>query len=141
MKKFVVLWIGLVLGAGPAAIGAQKPAAVDSALDARTRQLASQLRCPVCQGLSIQDSPSDLAQQMRDVVRQQLDDGQSPDDVKRYFVARYGEWILMEPPAAGFNWIVYALPGLVLLGGALVLARSVRRWTTAPKVSEASDAR
>ena len=103
--------------------------AADSALDARTRELASQLRCPVCQGLSIQDSPSELSQQMRDVVRQQLAAGRTPDEVKAYFVQRYGEWILMAPPAHGVGALVYLLPALGLLGGALVLVVAVRQWT------------
>lgn len=115
-------------------VGARPTASApaDSALDAATRSLASQLRCPVCQGLSVQDSPSELAQQMRDVVRQQLENGKSPDEVKDYFVARYGQWILMTPPAAGFNWLVYSLPAVVLVIGAGMLVVLVRRWTTVP---------
>jgi cytochrome c-type biogenesis protein CcmH len=112
----------------------------DSALDASTRELAAQLRCPVCQGLSIQDSPSELAQQMRDVVRQQLHDGQSPDQVKQFFVARYGQWILMAPPASGFNWLVYALPAVALIGGIALVVVLVRRWTTAPDAPGPVDA-
>ena len=104
-------------------------APADSALDAATRSLASQLRCPVCQGLSLQDSPSELAQQMREVVKQQLQAGKSPDEVKDYFVARYGQWILMTPPATGFNWLVYSLPFVVLVVGGAMLVVLVRRWT------------
>lgn len=105
-------------------------APADSALDAATRSLSSQLRCPVCQGLSVQDSPAELAQQMRDLVRQQLEQGKDPEQVKAYFVARYGQWILMAPPASGFNWLVYTLPGAVLVFGALLVVVLVRRWTT-----------
>lgn len=112
----------------------------DSALDASTRELAAQLRCPVCQGLSIQDSPSELAQQMRDLVRQQLQDGRSPDQVKQYFVARYGQWILMAPPASGFNWLVYALPWLALAGGIVLIVVLVRRWTAPEGPLEAPEA-
>jgi len=103
--------------------------AAESTLDANTRAVASQLRCPVCQGLSLQDSPSELAQEMRTLVRQQLAAGKSQDEVKSYFVARYGEWILMAPEKHGFNWVVYALPLLVLVGGAWVLITALRRWT------------
>lgn len=137
--------IALVVGSAPrSAVGAQGTAApdrarpvasapADSALDAATRALSSQLRCPVCQGLSVQDSPAELAQQMRDLVRQQLEQGKDPEQVKAYFVARYGQWILMAPPAAGFNWLVYTLPGAVLLFGALLVAMLVRRWTASPR--------
>ena len=121
------------LSAAPQAARPTASAPADSALDAATRSLASQLRCPVCQGLSVQDSPSELAQQMRDVVRQQLQDGKSPDEVKDYFVARYGQWILMTPPAAGFNWLVYSLPAIVLVIGAAMLVVLVRRWPSASR--------
>jgi cytochrome c-type biogenesis protein CcmH len=112
-----------------------RSAAAESTLDARTRELAAQLRCPVCQGLSIQDSPSELSQEMRGVVKQQLAEGKSPDEIKRYFVARYGEWILMAPEAHGFNWIVYVLPFAVLGVGAWVLARALKRWRGTPDLS------
>jgi cytochrome c-type biogenesis protein CcmH len=101
----------------------------DSVLEARTSAVASQLRCPVCQGLSIQDSPSELAQSMRAVVRDQLAAGKTPDQVKAYYVSRYGEWILLAPKASGFNLVAYALPVLAVVCGGLVIAVAVRRWT------------
>lgn len=103
--------------------------AADSALEARTSAVASELRCPVCQGLSIQDSPSDLAQSMRAVVRDQLAQGKSAGEVKAYFVAKYGEWILLAPSASGFNLLAYLLPAVALIGGGVVIVGAVRRWT------------
>jgi cytochrome c-type biogenesis protein CcmH len=113
---------------------AQQPASAtaDSILEARTAEVAAQLRCPVCQGLSIQDSPSELSQQMRSVVKDQLREGKSPEEVKAYFVSKYGEWILLEPKAKGFNMLVYALPILLVLGGLAVIAAAVRKWTRPP---------
>jgi cytochrome c-type biogenesis protein CcmH/NrfF len=102
----------------------------DSALEARTSAVAAQLRCPVCQGLSIQDSPSDLAQSMRAVVRDQLAEGKTPEQVKAYFVSKYGEWILLAPKATGFNLVAYAVPLLVVFGGGAVIVLAVRRWTS-----------
>lgn len=102
----------------------------DSALEARTSDVARQLRCPVCQGLSIQDSPSELSQSMRAVVRDQLAAGKTPDEVKAYFVSKYGEWILLAPAAHGFNIVAYALPVFVVVGGCLVIVAAVRRWTS-----------
>lgn len=104
----------------------------DPVLDAATSAVAAQLRCPVCQGVAIQDSPSELAQQMRMVVKEQLASGKSPDEVKEYFVSKYGEWILLEPQAHGFNIVIYALPVLLVLGGAVFLVFIVRKWTAAP---------
>lgn len=104
-------------------------APVDSALEAKTSAVAAQLRCPVCQGLSIQDSPSELSQQGRTLVRDQLRAGKTPEEVKAYFVSRYGEWILLEPKPQGFNLLVYALPALLVVGGIGAIVLLVRRWT------------
>ena len=108
--------------------------AADSVLEARTSAVASKLRCPVCQGLSIQESPSELSQQMRAVVRDQLAAGRSPAEVEAYFVSKYGEWILLTPAPKGINLLVYALPVLLVLGGLLGVVLAVRRWTVAPSV-------
>ena len=102
----------------------------DSALEAQTTAVASTLRCPVCQGESLQDSPSDLARQMRDVVRDKLRAGETPDEVRAYFVSRYGEWILLEPTMKGLNILLYVIPGLLVVGGLVLVAFLVRRWST-----------
>jgi cytochrome c-type biogenesis protein CcmH len=143
MKRLVILALMLltVRGAGGGAQSAvvRQPAATtaaDSLLEARTREVASQLRCPVCQGLSLQDSPSELSQEMKDLVREQLRAGKSPAQVKQYFIARYGEWILLEPQAHGFNWLVYVLPLALLLAGGGVVTVAVRRWTSRTPVGE-----
>ena len=115
--------------AAPTVAGTNLTTANDSVLEARTSAVASELRCPVCQGLSIQDSPSELAKSMRSLVREQLAAGRTPDQVKAYFVSRYGEWILLAPKASGFNLLAYAGPLLVVLGGGLVIVLAVRRWT------------
>jgi cytochrome c-type biogenesis protein CcmH len=138
LRAIVVMAIALpTLQRGAHAQQQPAPVVAESILDARTRELSSQLRCPVCQGLSLQDSPSELSQQMRDVVRQQLAAGRSPAEVRAYFVGRYGEWILMRPEPHGFNWIVYALPLVLLAGGGWILALAVRKWTAAHPVAEA----
>lgn len=124
---FVVFLLAPLLpGVG---ISASQTARGDSLLEARTSALAAELRCPVCQGVSIQDSPSELAQQMRSVVRDQLREGKSEDEVRAYFVASYGEWILLAPKARGLNLLLYILPGLLVVVGLYVITRAVRRWT------------
>ena len=85
--------VWLSVAAAPAA--AQTPldsatAPRDSGLEATVREVASSLRCPVCQNLSIEDSPSLLAQDMKREVRQRLAAGETPADVRRYYVSRYG---------------------------------------------------
>jgi cytochrome c-type biogenesis protein CcmH len=105
------------------------PPGVDSVLDARVKTVASRLRCPVCQGESIQDSPAELSAQMRTLVREQLAAGRSEAEVFDYFVQKYGQWILLEPKAEGFNLVVYLLPlGFIVLGGAGLMF-AIKRWT------------
>jgi cytochrome c-type biogenesis protein CcmH len=122
----------LLLGVVLQLAGQQFPpsgTSADTALERRTREVASELRCPVCQGLSIADSPSELAVEMKSVVRDQLASGRTPDDVKRYFIDKYGEWILLAPKPTGANLLVYLLPAALVLGGLAVIGRAVRRWS------------
>lgn len=121
--------IGTIAAQTPTAPRLPPPA--DSILDARTREVASGLRCPVCQGESIEQSPSELAVELKKVVREQLAAGRTPEQVREYFVARYGEWILLEPQPTGFNATIYVVPPLLLLVGAVVIVVLLRRWTRA----------
>ena len=101
----------------------------DAELDALAAQLAAELRCPVCRNQSVSESSAELSREMHATIRAKLAAGESPAEVKAYFVSRYGEWILLKPTARGVNLAVYALPALVLLlGGAFVLAR-LRGWS------------
>ncbi len=117
----------------PAAPKAGVPlAGADTLLDARTKSVASRLRCPVCQGESIQDSPAELAGQMKDLVREQLASGRSEAQVYEYFTAKYGQWILLEPKAEGINLLVYGLPIAFLVLGGAGLMMAVKKWTRPP---------
>ena len=125
MNRMALLVAGLLLAAGTATAQARS----GPELEALTKQVAGDLRCPVCQGLSLKDSPTELSMEMKSVIREQLAEGKSPDEVKQYFVGRYGEWILLQPEPTGFNLVVYVLPFLGLLVGAGFVALLVRRWT------------
>ena len=107
----------------PASLGATPPD-----LEPQVREIALQLRCPVCQGLSVGDSPSELANEMRALVREQLQQGKTPAEVLDYFAQRYGEWILLAPPKRGFNLVIWVLPFLLLPVGAFVIYLGARRW-------------
>jgi cytochrome c-type biogenesis protein CcmH len=101
----------------------------ETLIDRQTREISAQLRCVVCQGLSLQDSPSQLAQEMRGIVREKLEEGMTPPEVKAWFVEKYGEWVLLEPEPRGFNLVVYIMPIAMLLGGAGFVFFKARSWT------------
>ena len=91
--------------------------------------VAAQLRCVVCQNLSVADSPSEMASQMRAVVRERLAAGETPEQVIRYFVDKYGEWILLSPPRRGFTLLVWIMPAIGVIVGVGVVILLVRSWT------------
>lgn len=117
------------------AVSRQAPA--DTELEAQVREVAGRLRCPTCRALSVQDSPSGMAQEMRDLIREQLRSGKTPEEVTAYFVDRYGEWILLKPKAEGFNWTVWLLPILMLAGGLFFVFMTARRWVEQGKARAA----
>jgi cytochrome c-type biogenesis protein CcmH len=115
-------------------------------LDARTEEVAALLRCPVCQGLSVGDSPSSMAQNMKRQVREMLAAGYEREQILAYFEASYGEFVRLEPQLRGVNWLVWLAPVAGLLAGAAVVAwtlRAPRAGSPAPaeglKVSATGD--
>jgi cytochrome c-type biogenesis protein CcmH len=88
-------------------------------VDEITHRVAKRLRCPVCQGLSVADSPSETAVTMKKRVRELVSQGYSEGQIQDYFVERYGEWVLLDPPGGGLNALLWAVPlgGLVLVVG------------------------
>ncbi len=106
--------------------GAPPPGAMN---EETVRQIAAQLRCVVCQNLSVADSPSEMANQMRGIIRERLQGGDTAEQVMAYFVDKYGEWILLSPRPRGFNLLVWTLPFAGIGGGLLVILMLTRRWS------------
>ena len=98
-------------------------------LEDRTREVATELRCVVCQNLSVADSPSEMAQQMRAIVREQLQAGKTPEQIKEFFVSKYGEWVLLKPKTTGFSALLWILPYVALLFGITIALWFIRRWS------------
>lgn len=140
--------LALLLLAAPleTAVGQQQPPQdtyvqplADPGLEARAKAMQRELRCVVCQGQSIDESNAPLAADMRRLIRQQLEEGKSDDEIKGFFVARYGIFVLMNPPVSTdtlFLWFGPVL--LVLLGGGAIAATVMRarRRLAAEPVSE-----
>jgi cytochrome c-type biogenesis protein CcmH len=108
-------------------------------LDARAAEIAAELRCPVCRNQSVVESNADLSREMQALVRERLVAGDTPEEVKEYFVSRYGEWILLEPQRRGINWLVWGLPFVALILGAAFAITLLRRWTASTTDAEAVD--
>ncbi|ADI13550.1 cytochrome c-type biogenesis protein [Truepera radiovictrix] len=93
--------------------------------------IARELRCPVCRAESAADSNATTSVEFRGIIRELLAEGHSREEILAYFTARYGDWILLEPPRRGIHLVVWVLPILAVLAGVTLLALLVRRWTRA----------
>lgn len=96
-------------------------------LEARVQHVGKELRCAVCQGVAITDSPASMARAQLDMVRQLVREGKSDDEIRAYFVARYDEWVLLKPKTEGTSGLVWILPVAVAALGALGGAWYVRQ--------------
>ena len=130
-----VLLLALTLGYAPQQAGST---ALAPPLEARVQALGKQLRCAVCQGVAIADSPASMARAQLDRVRELVAQGSTDEQVRSYFVERYGEWVLLEPPAHGINWIVWLAPGALLLGGLGLVVAQLRRTPRTPPAASPS---
>jgi cytochrome c-type biogenesis protein CcmH len=98
-------------------------------LEREVFEISRGLRCPTCVSESVADSHAEVSVQMRQIVRELLQEGRSREEVYAYFVERYGDWILMNPPRRGVHLIVWILPVVGGLLGATALVYYLRRWT------------
>lgn len=114
-------------GQALAAAGEASPAAANPALEARMMALSHKLRCLVCQNQSIAESDAPLAQDLRGQVREQLAAGRSDDQILDYLVARYGDFVLYEPPLRASTLLLWAGPLALLVAGLGWLGWRLRR--------------
>lgn len=108
-------------------------------LEDEARGIARDLRCPVCQGLSVADSPSQLATQMRELIRTRLEAGDSRQQILNYFVERYGESVLLSPPRTGFTAAVWITPFLGVAAAIAFVIWVIRRHPAVEDQAPASD--
>ena len=129
-----LVWVGIaVLAVGVLAV-ALWPSGGTPTVRARTRSLASELRCVDCEGLSVAESSTASARQTRRDIEARIRRGQSDQDIRQVYVDRFGESILLKPSSRGIGVVVWALPVIVLVVGAGGLALALRRWGRQPRL-------
>ena len=109
-------------------------------LDARLKKLETELRCLVCQNQTLADSNADLADDLRREVRELAVAGKSDDEIKAYLVARYGDFVLYNPPVKSTTWVLWFGPFALAIGGAglwWVILRRRAKMAAAPQASDA----
>ncbi len=140
----LLLCLGLLLAAPAIAVQPNERLA-DPALEARAREISKGLRCLVCRNESIDESNADLARDLRLLVRERLSKGDSDAAVESFVVARYGDYVLLNPPLKGETLVLWFGPAAVLvaagLGTALLLRRRVRVVPAAVPLSPEEKAR
>ena len=119
----------LLIALGGPSVYAVEPSErlADPALEARARTLSKELRCLVCQNQSIDESNADLAHDLRLLLRQRLVAGDTDQQVLDYIAARYGVFVLLDPPFAPITWLLWLTPPFLVLGAGGLLLRAQRR--------------
>lgn len=104
----------------------------------RVDRITSELRCVVCQGLSVRDSPSESARQMRDIVVQRVAEGRTDEQIRDEFRANYGDWVVLAPPLGSWAGLIWLVPIAALVTGLALAWRWLRvRPETLPEVPAA----
>ncbi len=129
MKKsfYTVLFIFLLSILFTGAAFAQDNQPTDDEVNA----VAHQLYCPVCQNTPLDVCPTEACRDWREQIRGMLAEGKTEDEILQYFVDQFGDRVLSAPPVTTkFNYIIYIVPPLIILAGAIILFRSLKEWTT-----------
>ena len=108
------------------------PSGSHSSTSQRVASLASELRCPDCEGQSIQQSSTETARAARADIRRRVEDGQSDAEIRQAYIDKFGDSILLKPESGGIGILVWGLPLLVLILGAGGLVLALRRWHREP---------
>ena len=133
-------WLFALLMLLSAAAGAMEPIVFrDDAEEARFRALSAELRCVMCQNQSLADSNAQIAHDLRLQVLALMREGKTDREIKDFLVARYGEFVLYNPPVKPATWLLWFGPGLVLLGGLAAVVVVVRRRAAQAPAANPSD--
>jgi cytochrome c-type biogenesis protein CcmH len=120
---------------------AQEPQLADPALEQRARNLSHEIRCVVCQSQSIAESESDIARDMRVLIREQIAAGKSDQDIRDFLVERYGDFVLFKPPFKASTYMLWIGPFVLLVLAVIGIVVFFRRRAARPvAMRELSDA-
>lgn len=146
MTRFLLIAATALALATPALAQEPPPAPdrplADATQEARAQALFDDIRCVVCQHEAIADSPAGIAGDMRGLVRDQIADGASDQQIRSDLVRRYGDFVLFKPPVRGGTWLLWFGPLILMLAaGALILLRGRRRQAEVVPLTPEEDAR
>ncbi len=124
--RFVAYLVFIMLFAVGAANAAPQ-LKTEEAIERDIRQISERLRCPVCQSENLYDSKAPLANEMRQIIREQLSKGRTKEEIVSFFVARYGTFVLQAPPKEGPQLLLWYGPLFLVFFASLALAWHLRR--------------
>ncbi|MEW6716998.1 MAG: cytochrome c-type biogenesis protein CcmH [Chloroflexota bacterium] len=127
MKKIAILmvFVSFAMGVfGMRDVFAQEATPSDDEVNA----IAKEMYCPVCENIPLDVCGTTACAQWRELIREKLSLGWSPEQIKTYFAEQYGDRVLAEPPPRGFNWLAYILPPVAILVGVYILYRTLQAW-------------
>ncbi len=137
MRKQALL-LGFVIAAAAYALFVATPARAQGPnLDDETNRIAKTLYCPVCPNTPLDVCSTQACAQWRALIKEKLQQGQTEQQIRDYFVQQYGEVVLGAPPAQGFNWLAYILPAIGILLGAAIAWVTLRQWVIRRSASQA----
>lgn len=123
-RKSLIYFLILLVTLVPVSVGAQGSDPTDDEVNA----IAKQLFCPVCENIPLDTCGTAACEQWRGIIRDKLAEGWTEEQIKTYFVNQYGDRVLAEPPARGFNWFVYIVPLVIFLAGGYLFFRGLQKW-------------
>ncbi|MBI2832682.1 MAG: cytochrome c-type biogenesis protein CcmH [Chloroflexi bacterium] len=149
MKKLRFLLLSLLVAILLVILGGCSAPERTLSLDEKAQDVYRSLMCPLCPGQTIDQSQSELSAQMRAVVREKLEQGETKEQILQFFVERYGEGVLAAPAKSGFSLIAWLAPITGIVVGGIILVFVIRKWArrehesssepTAPTQEVASD--
>lgn len=132
MRRFALLCVLALSAVAARAAETEVVTIEDPVLNARYQAMIKEVRCLVCESRSIAESPSDVAQDLKKLIRDMMLDGASDAEIADFLAARYGDSILYRPPLQPNTWLLWGSPVLLFVLGAFVFARIVRTRTRQP---------